>query len=293
MRSTLACCAMPAAPISAPAASSKRPINASNSASPPPLLLSDVAKLVYAPKGMIGDAVINDGPGLMLIVEKFPWGNTLAVTRGVEQALVRMKPGLPGIEIDTTIFRPATFVEDSINNLSWALLLSCLLVAGIILIFLYEWRTAIVCIVAIPLSLLAAGLVLFISGASVTTMSLPGFLIALGVVVDDAILGVENIMRRLRIARRAGDAQSTARIVLDASLEVRAPIVYATLIVVAAVVPVLFIEGLTGAFFKPLIAAYVLAIAASLAVAMTVTPALCLILLNNARLEGRESPVVV
>jgi CzcA family heavy metal efflux pump len=258
-----------------------------------PLLLSDVANLVYAPQGMIGDAVINDGPGLMLIVEKFPWGNTLAVTRGVEQALERMKPGLPGVEIDTTIFRPATFVEDSIDNLSWALWLSCLLVGGIILIFLYEWRTAIVCIIAIPLSLLAAGLVLFMSGATVNTMTLAGFVIALGVVVDDAILGVENIMRRLRIARRTGDVRSTARIVLDASIEVRAPIVSATLIVVAAVVPVLFMEGLTGAFFKPLIAAYVLAIAASLVVAMTVTPALCLILLKNTRLEGRESPLVV
>jgi CzcA family heavy metal efflux pump len=258
-----------------------------------PLLLSDVANLVYAPQGMIGDAVINDGPGLMLIVEKFPWGNTLAVTRGVEEALERMKSGLPGVEIDTTIFRPATFVEDSINNLSWALLLSCLLVAGIILISLYEWRTAIVCIVAIPLSLLAAGLVLFMSGATVNTMTLAGFVIALGIVVDDAILDVENIMRRLRLARRGDDTRSTARIILDASLEVRAPIVSATLIVVTAVVPVLFMEGLTGSFFKPLIAAYVLAIAASLIVAMTVTPALCLILLNNARLEGRESPVIV
>src|SRR5262249_28552186 len=162
----------------------------------PPLLLSDVADLVYAPQGMIGDAVINDGPGLMLIVEKFPWGNTLAVTRGVEEALERMKPGLPGVEIDTTIFRPATFVEDSINNLSWALLLSCLLVMGIILVSLYEWRTAIVCIIAIPLSLLAAGLVLFMSGATVNTMTLAGFVIALGIVVDDAILDVENIMRR-------------------------------------------------------------------------------------------------
>ena len=259
----------------------------------PPLLLSDVADLVYAPQGMIGDAVINDGPGLMLIVEKFPWGNTLAVTRGVEEALERMKPGLQGIEIDTTIFRPATFVEDSIHNLSWALLLSCLLVAGIILIFLYEWRTAIVCIIAIPLSLLAAGLVLFKSGASVNTMTLAGFVIALGIVVDDAILDVENIMRRLRLARRAGDTRSTARIILDASLEVRAPIVYATLIVVTAVVPVLFMQGLTGSFFKPLITAYVLAIAASLAAAMTVTPALCLILLRGARLEGRESPVIL
>ena len=259
----------------------------------PPLLLSDVANLVYAPQGMIGDAVINDGPGLMIIVEKFPWGNTLAVTRGVEEALERMKPGLPGVEIDTTIFRPATFVEDSIANLSWALLLGCVLVVGIIFIFLYELRTAIVCIVAIPLSLLAAGLVLFQAGATVNTMMLAGFVIALGIVVDDAIIDVENIMRRLRLARRAGDARSTARIILDASLEVRAPIVYATLIVVVAVVPVLFMEGLTGSFFKPLITAYVLAIAASLVVAMTVTPALCLLLLRNARLEGRESPVIV
>ena len=259
-----------------------------------PLLLSEVADIVYAPQGMIGDAVINDGPGLMLIVEKFPWGNTLAVTRGVEQALEAMKPSLPGVEIDTTIFRPATFVEDLIDNLSRALLLGCLLVAGIILVFLYEWRTAIVCIVAIPLSLLAAGLVLFMSGATtVNTMTLAGFIIALGVVVDDAILDVENIMRRLRLARRGGDTQSTARIILNASLEVRAPIVSATLIVVAAVVPVLFMQGLTGSFFKPLIAAYVLAIVASLVVAMTVTPAFCLILLRNAQLEGRELPVIV
>jgi CzcA family heavy metal efflux pump len=257
------------------------------------LLLRDVADLVYGPQGMIGDAVINDGPGLMLIVEKFPWGNTLAVTRGVEQALESMKPGLPGVEIDTTIFRPATFVEDSINNLSWAMLLGCVLVAGIIVIFLYEWRTAVVCIIAIPLSLLAAGLVLFQAGASVNTMILAGFVIALGIVVDDAILDVENIMRRLRLARRSDDTKSTARIILDASLEVRSPIVYATLIVVVAVVPVLFMEGLTGSFFKPLITAYVLAIAASLVVAMTVTPALCLILLRNARLEGRESPVII
>jgi CzcA family heavy metal efflux pump len=258
-----------------------------------PLLLRDVADLVYAPQGMIGDAIINDGPGLMLIVEKFPWGNTLAVTRGVEEALEQMKPGLPGVEIDTTIFRPATFVEDSIDNLSWALLLGCVLVVGIIFIFLYELRTAIVCIIAIPLSLLSAALVLFQAGATVNTMILAGFVIALGIVVDDAIIDVENIMRRLRLARRAGDPRSTARIILDASLEVRGPIIYATLIVVVAVVPVLFMQGLTGSFFKPLIAAYALAIAASLVVAMTVTPALCLILLRNARLEGRESPVIV
>jgi CzcA family heavy metal efflux pump len=258
-----------------------------------PLLLGDVAELVWGPQGMVGDAIINDGPGLMLIVEKFPWGNTLAVTRGVEAALGEMKPGLPGVDIDTTIFRPASFVEDSIANLSHALILGCILVVVVIVVFLYDWRTALVCIVAIPLSLLAAGLVLYQAGSSVNTMVLAGFVVALGVVVDDAILDVENIMRRLRQYRSASSTRSTAGVILDASLEVRGPIVYATLIIVLAVVPVLFMQGLAGAFFKPLILSYILAILASLVVAVTITPALSLILLRNASLKGRESPLVV
>jgi len=163
----------------------------------------------------------------------------------------------------------------------------------VIALFLYEWRTAMVCIIAIPVSLLAAGLVLQHLGMSVNTMVLAGFIIALGVVVDDAILDVENIMRRLREHRAGGGTHSTARIILEASLEVRAPIVYATMIIVLAVVPVLFLGGLAGSFFKPLVTAYILAIAASLLVAMTLTPALCLILLDRARLSGRESPLVV
>jgi CzcA family heavy metal efflux pump len=258
-----------------------------------PLLLKDVANLVYGPQGMIGDAVINDGPGLMLIVEKFPWGNTIEVTEGVEAALEEMKPGLPGVEIDTTIFRPATFIENSISNLSNALLFGCLLVIAVIAVFLYEWRTALVCIVAIPVSLLAAGLVLAQFDISINTMVLAGFIIALGVVVDDAILDVENIMRRLREHRAAGGTRSTARIIVDASLEVRAPIIYATLIIVLAVLPVLALGGLSGSFFKPLVTSYIMAIAASLVVAMTLTPALCLILLDKANLSGRESPLVV
>jgi Cu/Ag efflux pump CusA len=258
-----------------------------------PLLLGDVADLVWAAPGMVGDAIINGGPGLMLIVEKFPWGNTVAVTKGVEAALEAMKPGLAGVEIDTTIFRPATFVEDSIENLSHALLLGCFLVVLVIVAFLYEWRTAIVCIVAIPLSLLAAGLVLRQAGASVNTMVLAGFVIALGVVVDDAILDVENIMRRLRNYRIEGSTRSTASIILEASLEVRAPIFNATVIIILAVVPVLFLQGLAGSFFKPLIQSYALAIFVSLIVAMTVTPALCLILLDSVNLSGRLSPLVV
>ena len=257
-----------------------------------PLLLGDVAKILYAPPDMIGDAVINDGPGLMLIVEKFPWGNTLEVTRGVESALAAMMPGLPGVDIDTKIFRPATFIEDSIDNLSFALLLGCLLVVVILVAFLYDLRAALIAAVAIPLSLLAGGLVLFLFGASVNTMVVAGFVIALGGVVDDAIIGVENIMRRLRLRQKDGNRQTVASVILEGSMEVRIPILYATLIIVVAVLPVFFLEGLSGAFFKPLVLAYVLAMLASMVVAVTITPALCLILFRNARLKETGSPLV-
>ena len=257
-----------------------------------PLLLGEVANIRFGPQGMIGDAVINDGPGLMLIIEKFPWGNTLEVTRGVEAALEAMKPGLPDVEINTKIFRPATFIEDSIKNLSHALLIGCVLVILVMIAFLYEWRAALIATVAIPLSLLAAGLLLDYSGAPMNTMVLAGFVIAIGAVVDDAIIGIENIMRRLRQERAAGSNRSVARVILDASLEVRSPIVFATLIVVMGVVPVLFMEGLSGAFFQPLVLAYLLAILASMVVAVTVTPALGLILLRNVPLDSKGSPLV-
>ena len=255
------------------------------------LVLGDVANLVWGPQGMVGDAVINDGPGLMLIVEKYPWGNTLEVTRSVEAALNELKPGLPGVEIDTKIFRPAEYIDASVHNLSRALILGCILVVAVVFAFLYELRTALICIVAMPLSLLAAVLVLHGTGATLNTMVLAGFVIALGVVVDDAILDVENIMRRLREHRAAGDRKPTAQIILDASIEVRNPIFFATLIVVLAVVPVFFMQALSGAFFKPLIFAYVMAIAASLVVALTITPVLCLFLLGRSSLAGRESPL--
>src|SRR5256886_4443807 len=142
------------------------------------------------------DAVINDGPGLMLIVEKYPWGNTLEVTRGVEAALDELKPGLADVEIDSKIFRPAEYIDASIDNLSHALVLGCVLVILVVFAFLYEVRTALICIVAIPLSLLAAVLVLEWSGLTLNTMVLAGFVIALRVGVHDAILGVEHIDRK-------------------------------------------------------------------------------------------------
>src|SRR5438552_974570 len=185
----------------------------------------------------------------MLIVEKFPWANTLEVTRGVEAALAELRPGLPGIAIDSTIFRPATFIEMSIHNLTVALILGCVLVVLVLGAFLYEWRTALISVVAIPLSLMAAVLVFYLRGITINTMVLAGLVIAVGVVVDDAIIDIENIMRRLRQYRREGSTKSTASIILEASLEVRGAIIYATLIDAVALLPVFFMQGVSGAFF--------------------------------------------
>ena len=254
--------------------------------------LSSVGAVVQDTMPPIGDAVINGRPGLLLVVEKLPWGNTLHVTAGVQEALRQLQPGLPGVTFDSTIFRPATFIDDSINSLRTSLLLGFLLVTAILVLFLFEWRVALVGILAIPLSLTAALLVLRHTGATINTMVLAGLIIALGAVVDDAIIDVENILRRLREARAAGGRAPTARIVLEASLEVRSPIVYATLIIVAAAVPVFLLHGLTAAFFRPLAMSYTLAILASMAVALTVTPALTLILLDRAPLKRGQSPVV-
>jgi CzcA family heavy metal efflux pump len=239
-----------------------------------------------------GDAVINDDVGLMMIVEKLPWGNTLEVTRGVEAALEQMKPGLPGIEIDTQIFRPATFIEDSLHNLSLAMISGFVLITVVLLLFLYEWRVALISLLTIPLSVIAAGLVLKATGETINTMVLAGLVIALGIIVDDAIIDIENIVRRLRQHRAQGGTESAAKIILDASLEVRAPIMHATLIILATTVPIFLLQGLAGSFFRPLGFAYATAILASMVIAMTVTPALALIMLARAPLERRrESPV--
>ena len=253
--------------------------------------LGDVADLKIDHIQLWGDAVINDGPGLMLIIEKFPWANTLDVTRGVEEAFEELKPGMTGIEVDTTIFRPATFIEVALGNLTNALLLGSLLVFAVLILFLFDARTALISLAAIPLSLMAAILVLDVAGVTINTMILAGLVISVGVVVDDAIIDIENITRRLRLARSAGTTTPTAEIVLDASIEVRGAVIYATLIDVVAILPVFLIIGLSGAFFQPLAMAYVLAVMASLGVALTVTPALALIVLRNAPIERRESPI--
>jgi CzcA family heavy metal efflux pump len=279
-------------PISSPEGLAQVPVEGMKKTDGTPLVLSDVANVVEATWPLFGDAVVNGGPGLLMIVERFPWANTLEVTRGVEAALDEMRPGLPGIEIDPTIFRPADYIQASLDNLNEALFIGCVLVVIVLGAFLFEWRTALISLLAIPLSLVAGGLVLYMRGAAINTMILAGFVIAVGVVVDDAIIDVENIVRRLRQHRKAGSTRTTASIVLEASLEVRQAIVHATVIDAMTLLPIFFMGGLSGAFFQPLALSYALAVMASMFVALTITPALCLILLAKARVEHHEPPMV-
>lgn len=254
-----------------------------------PLRLGDVAEIREGHAPPIGEAIINGGPGLLLIVEKQPGANTLAVTRAVESALDTLRPALTGIEVDPTIFRPAEFIEQSLRNLRGALGLGIALVVGVLLFFLRDLRAALVSLVAIPLSLSAAVGVLWLRGGTLNTLFLAGLVIALGEVVDDAVIDVENIRRRLRL-RGPDDRGPALPVVLAASLEVRSAVVYATLIVSLVFLPVLLLDGVAGAFFRPLAQAYVLAVLASLLVALTVTPALSLLLLPAAQRAQRAEP---
>jgi CzcA family heavy metal efflux pump len=274
-------------PIVTPADLAEVPVTSTGS-----VRLGDVATVGEEHQPLIGDAIIDGQPGLLLVVEKLPWANSLQMTAGVEDAIRQLQPGLPGITFDTKVFQQANFVKLAIANLTQALVIGFILVVVILALFLFEWRMALISLLTIPLSLVATLLVLYWQGATINTMTLAGLVIALGAVVDDAIIDVENITRRLREERLAGGGRPTSQVILSACLEVRSPIVYATLIIVAASVPVFLLAGLTGAFFRPLALSYTLAIAASMAVALTVTPALALLMLRGARIERRKSPLV-
>jgi CzcA family heavy metal efflux pump len=259
------------------------------------LRLGDVGDVVEDHQLLIGDAIVNDEPGLLLVVEKFPWANTMEVTGGVEAALDALRPGLAGMELDPEIFRPATFIEMSHDNLTRALLIGAVLAVLALGALLFEWRAALISIAAISLSLVTAALVLVLLGAPISILLLVGLVMALGIVIDDAVNDVRNILRRLREHRVAGtetSVRSTAAIVLEAALERRSAIGYATLIALLAVVPVFVMTGLTGAFFKPLVLAYVAAVVTSSVVALTVTVALSRGLLAEAPPEGREFPLI-
>ena len=257
-----------------------------------PKRLADVATVVEDHQPLIGDAFVNDAPALMLVVEKFPWANTTEVTEEVEEALAALRLGLSGMELDTSLFRPATFLELAAENLYLALLMGGVLAFLALFAFVFNWRTALISTVAVLVSAMVAVAVFYVRGVTINMMIIAGLMIALGAIIDDAIIDIENIMRRLRQRRDGDSEESTARVILEASLEMRRPIFYATLMMVLVVVPALFLEGVSGAFFQPLATSYMLALLASFVVALTVTPVLSLLLLRTAPLQGGDSPGV-
>jgi Cu/Ag efflux pump CusA len=243
--------------------------------------VGDVAHVLEGHQPLIGDAIIGDGPGLMIAIEKFPGFNTLEVTRGVERALQELKPGLPGIEIDTTIYHPASFIERATGNLGKAAIISIVLVAAALGLLMGNWRAAVIALAAISLSFVTAGLLLQVAGISLNMMVIAGLLMAAGAIVHDGILDADNVLRRLRAPR---DGRSGFLVIARAMLETRRPMVYASLIIVVAVLPVLFIYSRSGAFFAPMAWAYIAAVSASMAVALIATPALAALLLADAPL---------
>ena len=259
------------------------------------VLLGDVADVVAAPEPPISAALIDGKAGVLLMVGAQYGANTLAVTEKVEAALAELRPALErdGITLRADLFRPANFVSVATGHVVQALALGGVLVVAVLFVFLFDWRTALISALAIPLSLIAAVLVLRLSGESLNTMTLGGLAIAIGEVVDDAVIGTENVTRRLRENRRAGDPRSGAAVIVDAILEVRVSVAYATFAVLLVFLPVLALTGVPGRLFGPLAVAYILAVLASLVVALTVTPALARALLANRRgLPTRDPPVM-
>lgn len=255
--------------------------------------LGNVADVVDAPEPPIGSAAIQGKPGVILNVAEQYAADTLKVTENVEAALEELRPGLEadGMTIHADLFRPANFINTATSNVRDSLILGGMLVIVVLVLFLFDLRTAAISCTAIPLSLLTATIVLERLGASLDTMTLGGLAIAIGVVVDDAVIDVENIVRRLRENSRSSQPQPFARVVLDATLEVRGAVVYATFAVILVVLPVMTLSGTAGRLFAPLGLAYTTAVLASLAVALTLTPALSMALLPG-RLPTRDPPLV-
>jgi CzcA family heavy metal efflux pump len=257
-----------------------------------PLRLSDVATVVEDHQPLIGDGLVGEGNGLVLVVEKFPNVNSLKVTRDVEAAMNALKPGLPGIQVDTSVYREAAFVDASINNVAISLLIGFLFIAVILGALLFDWRAALISLVTIPLSIAAAALVLHFAGASLNAMTVAGLLIAVGVLVDEAAGVVNDVLDRLH-APREGDAERPrTEVVASAVVEGRAPIVYATVIILAVLVPLLFIGGGLSALLPSMAIAYGVAIIAAFIVSLTVAPALAVLLLAGENGERRESPIL-
>ncbi len=254
------------------------------------VLLKDVARVLYAPAPSIGAAQIMGKPGILMQISAQYGANTLVVSKRVDRALDELGPGLrlEGIVVHRNVFRAADFIETAVHHMRTSLLLGAILVVLVLLLFLFNLRTAAISLTVIPLSLLTSVIVMQALGYSLNTMTLGGLAIAIGEVVDDAVIDVENILRRLRENRLSASPKPISRVVLDASVEVRSAVVYATFAVVLVFVPILTMTGLAGRLFSPLALAYIFSILASLLFAMTITPALCFLLIGKSHAADAE-----
>lgn len=256
--------------------------------------IGDVARVVEGAAPSIGAALIDGKPGVFLMVQGQLGANVRSTTLALEAAIEELKPLFEAerVTLHPGLFRPANFIDTAVDNVQRDILIGSALVIAVLFLFLFNARTAFICATAIPVSLIGAVLVLDHIGVALNIMVLGGLAIALGEVVDDAIIDTENIFRRLRQNRGRGAPASGFDVVLDASIEVRSSVVYATFIVALVFVPLLTLSGVAGKLFAPLGLAYILAILASLVVAMTLTPALCFLLLTRAALKGEDPPLV-
>ena len=255
--------------------------------------LGDVTRVVEAPEPPIGAGLINGRPGMVLLVQAQYGANTLEVTQRLDQAMNELRPALQaeGVILHPNLFRPANFIHTALSNIRSSLLIGAVLVVIVLFLFLFNLRTAAISLTSIPLSLLAAVTFLERLGLSLNTMTLGGLAIAIGQVVDDAVIDVENILRRLRENLRRGKPRSVFQVVLDACIEVRHPVVYASFAVALVFIPVLTMSGVAGRLFAPLGIAFITATLFSLLIALTLTSVLCLTLLGR-RVPEKDAPVV-
>ena len=248
-----------------------------------PITIGQVATVIEAPALRAGDALVMGRKGVLLSLASQYGANTLDTTRAVEATLAQLTPALKaqGITIYPALHRPANFIERALSSLERSLAIAAVLILVVLFLFLRDWRAALITFLAIPLSLMAAVAVLNRAGLTLNTMTLGGFAVALGVLVDDAIIGIENILRRLSENARLPEPRGRLGVIRNATLEVRGPVVYATLVVIIIFLPELFSSSVQGHFVGALALAFILAVLASLGVALTATPALVALLLRT------------
>jgi heavy-metal exporter, HME family len=259
-----------------------------------PVYLWQVAAVEFAPRVKRGDSGYMGSPAVVISIEKQPNVDTIRLTGEIEQALKELTANLPkGIKADQILFRQANFIETSIRNVERVLIEAAAVVAVVLFAFLLNWRTTFISLTAIPVSILATAVVFHIFGLSINTMTLGGLAIAIGELVDDAVVDVENIFRKLRENREAGDPRSVFDVIVSASQEVRSGIVYATMIIVLVFVPLFALSGIEGRLFSPLGQAYIISIFASLLVSITLTPVMAYYMLPGLkRLQHGDSALV-